>query len=309
MKPSHILIVDDDPLNIIVLERTLKDGFQITSANSAQQGLVLVQEHNFDLIILDIMMPEINGFEMIKMLRENPRTKDIPVIFISGNDSQTDEAKGLELGAMDYITKPFSPAIVLARVKNQLAIKHKSDLLERLVSIDGLTEIPNRRYFDENLSREWRRGMRNSTPLSVMLIDIDFFKQFNDNYGHRAGDECLKQVAQAIYANCQRATDFAARYGGEEFACVFSDCPSQEAVFHAKRIAKAVKSLGVEHGFSSVSEHVTVSIGIATAFDGDSDFDDEHSLLEQADISLYKAKAQGRNCIIFSKQRGGKDSQ
>lgn len=175
-KRAKVLIVDDDPLNRLVLEKTLKDEHDVFLVDSGEKALTFVKTTQVDLIILDVIMPGIDGYEVLVQLKENPITQSVPIIFISANRSHDDEAKGLELGAMDYITKPFSPSIVRVRVRNQLLIKQKNDLLEMLASIDGLTEIPNRRYLDENLSREWRRSKRSGTPLSVLLMDIDHFK-------------------------------------------------------------------------------------------------------------------------------------
>jgi len=293
---AKILIVDDDPLNRIVLEKTLQHEHQIFLMEGGEKALTFLKNNPVDLIILDIMMPGINGYEVLIELKENPSTQTIPVIFISANDSHDDEAKGLELGAMDYITKPFSTAIVRARVRNQLMIKQKNDLLEMLASIDGLTEIPNRRYLDDNLSREWRRSRRSGTALSVMLMDIDHFKRYNDCYGHRAGDDCLKQVAQALVRACKRGSDFVARYGGEEFAAVLPNMNKQDALTFANELRLAVKSLNIPHKASLTAEHITISIGIATSENGQVSAD--HVLLEEADLGLYQAKDNGRDQII-----------
>ena len=293
---ARILIVDDDPLNRIVLEKTLQHEYQVFLMESGEKALTFVKNNPVDLIILDIMMPGIDGYEVLIELKENPSTQTIPVIFISANDSHDDEAKGLELGAMDYITKPFSTAIVRARVRNQLMIKQKNDLLEMLASIDGLTEIPNRRYLDDNLSREWRRSRRNGTALSVVLMDIDYFKRYNDCYGHRAGDDCLKQVAHALVSVCKRGSDFVARYGGEEFAAVLPNMKKQDALAFAKELRLAVKSLNIPHKASLNADHITISIGIATSENGQ--VSAEHVLLEEADLGLYQAKDNGRDQII-----------
>ncbi|MGO2477562.1 MAG: diguanylate cyclase [Pseudoalteromonas sp.] len=293
---AKILIVDDDPLNRLVLEKTLQHEYQVCLMPSGEKALTFVKSNHVDLIILDIMMPGIDGYEVLVELKENPTTQAVPVIFISANDSHDDEAKGLELGAMDYITKPFSTAIVRARVRNQLMIKQKNDLLEMLASIDGLTEIPNRRYLDDNLARERRRSRRNGTPLSVMLMDIDHFKRYNDCYGHRAGDDCLKQVAHALVAVCQRGSDFVARYGGEEFAAVLPNMGKYDAMEFANKLRNAVKSLNIPHRASLNAECITISIGVATTENGQ--VYAEHALLEEADLGLYQAKDNGRDQII-----------
>ncbi|WP_339690057.1 diguanylate cyclase [uncultured Pseudoalteromonas sp.] len=296
LKKAKILIVDDDPLNRLVLEKTLANDHEIFLVESGEKALTFVKSTAVDLIILDIVMPGINGYEVLIQLKENSTTHAIPVIFISANTSHDDEAKGFELGAMDYIAKPFSPAIVRARVRNQLLIKQKNDLLEMLASIDGLTEIPNRRYLDESLSREWRRSRRAGTPLSVLLIDIDHFKRYNDCYGHRAGDDCLKGVAHALVAACERGTDFVARYGGEEFAAVLPDTNQHEALKFANKLRDAVNTLAIPHKASLNAAHITISIGVATTEFGQ--VYSEHILLEEADLGLYQAKDSGRDKII-----------
>lgn len=295
-KKAKVLVVDDDSLNRLVLEKTLCEEHDVFLAKSAEEALAFVRITQVDLILLDIVMPVMNGFELIVKLKENPITQAIPVIFISANQEHADESKGLELGAMDYITKPFSASIVRVRVRNQLLIKQKNDLLEMLASIDGLTEIPNRRYLDENLSREWRRSKRGGSVLSVLLMDIDHFKRYNDTYGHRAGDECLKKVAQSLLAQCKRGSDFIARYGGEEFAAILPDVSKKEAIAFANKLRNAVNELNIEHKTSLNAQYITISIGVATMEDGRST--SEHSLLEEADLGLYEAKEAGRNRVV-----------
>ena len=295
-KKAKVLVVDDDPLNRLVLEKTLCEEHDVFLAKSAEEALAFVRTTQFDLILLDIVMPVMNGFELIVKLKENPITQAIPVVFISANQEHADESKGLELGAMDYITKPFSASIVRVRVRNQLLIKQKNDLLEMLASIDGLTEIPNRRYLDENLSREWRRSKRGGSVLSVLLMDIDYFKRYNDTYGHRAGDECLKKVAQSLLAQCKRGSDFIARYGGEEFAAILPDVSKEEAIAFANKLRSAVNKLNIEHKTSLNAQCITISIGVATMENGRST--SEHSLLEEADLGLYEAKEAGRNRVV-----------
>ena len=295
-KKTKVLIVDDDPLNRLVLEKTLKGEHDVFLVESGEKALTFVKTTQVDLIILDVVMPGIDGYEVLVQLKENPITQSIPIIFISANQSHEDESKGLELGAMDYIIKPFSASIVRVRVRNQLLIKQKNDLLEVLASIDGLTEIPNRRYLDENLAREWRRSKRSGTPLSVLLMDIDHFKRYNDCYGHRAGDKCLKDVAQALTAQCKRGSDFIARYGGEEFAAVLPEMNKHEAMEFANKLRNAVNALNIEHKGSLNADHITISIGIATSQRGK--VYAEQTLLEEADLGLYAAKDAGRDRVV-----------
>ena len=242
---AKILIVDDDALNRIILEKTLSDEHEIYLVTSGEEALAFVKHTQVDLIILDIMMPGMNGYDVLVELKESSLSHAIPIIFISANSAHEDEAKGLELGAMDYIVKPFCASIVKVRVRNQLLIKQKNDLLEMLASIDGLTEIPNRRYLDENLEREWRRSKRNNSSMCVLLIDIDHFKRYNDCYGHRAGDECLKTVAQTLAAQCESGSDFVASYGGEEFVAVLPETNQQGAIAFANKLRKAINDLNI----------------------------------------------------------------
>jgi diguanylate cyclase (GGDEF)-like protein len=292
---AKILIVDDDALNRIILEKTLSDEHEIYLVTSGEEALAFVKHTQVDLIILDIMMPGMNGYDVLVELKESSLSHAIPIIFISANSAHEDEAKGLELGAMDYIVKPFCASIVKVRVRNQLLIKQKNDLLEMLASIDGLTEIPNRRYLDENLEREWRRSKRNNSSMCVMLIDIDHFKRYNDCYGHRAGDECLKTVAQTLAAQCERGSDFVARYGGEEFVAVLPETNKQGAIAFANKLRKAINDLNIEHNASLNASHITISIGIASS--ESSQAYTEKALLEEADSGLYNAKKLGRNQI------------
>ncbi|QBJ63895.1 MULTISPECIES: diguanylate cyclase [unclassified Pseudoalteromonas] len=292
---AKILIVDDDALNRIILEKTLSDEHEIYLVTSGEEALAFVKHTQVDLIILDIMMPGMNGYDVLVELKESSLSHAIPIIFISANSSHEDEAKGLELGAMDYIVKPFCASIVKVRVRNQLLIKQKNDLLEMLASIDGLTEIPNRRYLDENLEREWRRSKRNNSSMCVLLIDIDHFKRYNDCYGHRAGDECLKTVAQTLAAQCERGSDFVARYGGEEFVAVLPETNKQGAIAFANKLRKAINDLNIEHNASLNASHITISIGIASS--ESSQAYTEKALLEEADSGLYNAKKLGRNQI------------
>lgn len=213
-EPPKLLIVDDAPINIQLLNDVLKDDVRVFFATNGSDALKIASTTIPDLILLDIMMPEMDGYEVCRKLKTDPLLRDIPVIFITAKSQQEDEATGLELGAVDYITKPFSPGIVRLRVRNHLELKRQRDLLGRLSFLDGLTGLPNRRGFDEFLSREWRRAVRNKSHISIVMIDIDKFKDYNDSYGHLAGDDCLKKVAAILENSLDRAADFVARYGG-----------------------------------------------------------------------------------------------
>ncbi|MDF2878060.1 MAG: hypothetical protein K0S30_1156 [Clostridia bacterium] len=210
-----VLIVDDAPTNLKVLGTALKDTYHLKLATNGEEALGLaISKNPPDIILLDIMMPDMDGYEVCKKLKEAPETRDIPVVFITAMNEEKDEELGLQLGAIDYITKPFSIPIVKARVKNHLELKQYRDMLKENSMIDGLTQIANRRRFDETLLVEWNRQKRHSEPLSMLMIDIDFFKNYNDTYGHLQGDECLRQIAQTIKKGLKRSTDLAARWGG-----------------------------------------------------------------------------------------------
>ncbi len=294
---QKILIVDDERFNINVLVELLKPEHKTTVAKNGRQALERVLMGTPpDLILLDVMMPGMDGYEVIQKLKDNEKTKNIPVIFITALSQTSDEAKGFDLGAVDYITKPFQPTIVKARVNTHLRLKRKSDLLESLVALDGLTEIPNRRRFDETLDLEWKRAIRNNNLLSLVLMDIDHFKLYNDNYGHAAGDVCLKKVARSIEKVPQRPADLVARYGGEEFVAVLPETDGEGATQIAEQMREAVFSLGVTHEFSSASDVVTISLGVATIYPVVEI--DQKYLIEQADKGLYDAKEEGRNRFV-----------
>jgi len=303
---SRILIVDDERHNIKILTDLLREEYKIMAAKTGEQAFKAVQGANPpDLILLDIMMPGIDGYEVCKKLKAHSHTRHIPIIFVTALDACDDEAKGFELGAVDYITKPFKPLVVKARVRTHIQLKRKSDLLDRLASIDGLTEIPNRRCFDATLKKEMHRLARNGSFLSLILMDIDFFKRYNDYYGHAAGDACLRRVARAVAAGGRRASDFAARYGGEEFAIILPGNDTQGALWIAEKVRKAVAALNIRHTASDVAEHVTLSLGVATVSAGQKMAPVD--LIKAADAFLYQAKKNGRNRTVGLSETPGKN--
>jgi diguanylate cyclase (GGDEF)-like protein len=297
MKRRHkILIIDNEPTNIKILAEAFKPDYEALVATSGERGLKLAAEQSPDLILLDIMMPGMNGYTVCKLLKSDARTWNTPVIFISAKSLLEDELKGLDSGAVDYITKPFQVPIVKARVRTHLDLKRKYDLLEKLACIDGLTEIANRRRLENALKDEWRRCKRGGKPLSLVMLDIDFFKPFNDNYGHSAGDDCLRRVALAIRECLKRAGDLAARYGGEEFSCLLPNTELVSAEIVAELIRETVNQLQIIHAFSSVSDHITVSLGVATTIPSSKQVPAD--LVRSADNRLYKAKNNGRNQVV-----------
>ena len=290
-----LLIVDDEKHNRTLLTELLQDDYQIILAKNGVQALKKARERSPDLILLDVLMPEMDGLAVIRALKAGDATRHIPVIFVSALDSILDEERGLELGAVDYITKPFHPPIVRVRVRNHLQSVHQRRLLEQLAMIDSLTEIPNRRRYAEVYKLEWRRCLRNSKALSLIIVDVDHFKIYNDTYGHAAGDLVLKRVAKAIQSALKRPADFVARYGGEEFVVVLPEIDAEFAQQVAEAIRAAVQALAIAFPESATSPWVTVSLGGASWLPRHNEVDTE--LFGRADQCLYDAKRSGRNQV------------
>lgn len=294
-----VLIVDDMPLNIQVLANTLKDECKILVATSGNEALDIANGVlKPDLILLDVMMPNIDGYEVCRQLKGDAQTKDIPIIFVTAKGEVEDEEQGLTLGAVDYISKPFNLAIVRARVRTHLALKLKSDLLSKLTREDQLTGVANRRGFDEALERECRRCQREGLPLSLLMIDIDFFKQYNDELGHWAGDECLKKVSSILREGVHRSSDLVARYGGEEFSVMLPDTDKLAAINVAEQLRKNVLQLGLLHHVNGELCEVSVSVGVGTLLPEDMRQNCQEYLVDLADKNLYSAKAAGRNRVV-----------
>jgi diguanylate cyclase (GGDEF)-like protein len=290
---GKILIIDDDQAIRNMLTAILENDYEITSTDNSFDGLRRVREEAPDLVLLDINMPLFDGYELCRLLKADPATKEIPLIFITSLSSTDYETKGLEIGAADYIVKPINPSIVLARVKNQIQVKLQRDHLKRIASIDPLTEVANRRSFDECLEREWRRCQRDNKPLSLVMFDIDRFKLYNDHYGHVAGDKCLVTVAQLLQSVPHRGGDLLARIGGEEFAAILPDTAFVFLDFMAEKFRSAVEEAALPHAKSDTAPVVTISIGGITTFPHQKQSAVE--LMKKADELLYKAKEEGRN--------------
>ncbi|MBF0549772.1 MAG: PleD family two-component system response regulator [Deltaproteobacteria bacterium] len=293
---QKILIVDDEPADVRVIYELLRNDYEVFFAVTGEKALAMAESEQIDLILLDIMMPGMDGYEICRRLKGAHRTKDIPVIFITAKITEKDEVRGFDLGAVDYITKPISPTIVRARVKSHIQLKLYRDILENLSATDGLTGIPNRRRFDEFLEAEWRRSVRSGSYLSMLMIDIDFFKPYNDHYGHLAGDECLKQIGRALTKTVKRSADLMARYGGEEFACILPETNSVGATVVGGKLRDRVATLGIIHEYSSIAGHVTISLGVATMIPLINLL--PMSLVRAADELLYQAKRNGRNRLV-----------
>ncbi len=293
-KKPTILVVDDMTTTLLLLHDLLKDTYEVKIAKSGTKALEILESPNdIDLILLDIEMPDINGYDVCKRIKNNETIKNIPIIFITGRTSQEDEEYGLNLGAIDYITKPFNKAIVKLRIKNYLDLKIKNDMLEKLSMYDGLTNIKNRRYFDETFETAFLEAKRERSSLALMMIDIDFFKPYNDNYGHGQGDETLKKVAFALEKTIKRPSDFVARYGGEEFVVLLKNLDKDGLQTVAKKLLEAIRELRIPHEYSKIEDFITVSIGVSYCSSCEEITKTE--LLLKADETLYEVKNGGRN--------------
>ena len=290
-----ILVVDDRLSNIELLSKIFVDTYEVLSAMNGVDALHLAATQNPELILLDVLMPEMDGYEVCRRLKSVQLTKGIPVIFITGLGDEGGEILGLELGAEDYITKPFRPSVIRMRVKHQIELKQAREQLTLLSVTDGLTGLANRRHFDEVLAKEYSRHARSGAELSLILMDIDYFKAYNDTYGHVSGDECLRQVAHKITSIILRSNDLAARYGGEEFACILPETDLAAAMCVAEKIRQGIRELKIPHRSSTVTDCVTISIGVVTAhcIPGKS----ESNIITLADEQLYAAKSGGRNRV------------
>lgn len=291
----RLLVVDDQPVNIQALYQAFAADHQVFMATSGEQALALCAAKQPDLVLLDVVMPGLDGHEVCRRLKADPATRDIPVIFVTARTEEAEETRGLELGAVDFIFKPINPNSVRARVRTHLTLKAQSDLLRRWVYVDGLTGVHNRRHFDERLASEWGRSARNRQPLSVVLIDVDYFKRYNDRYGHQAGDDCLRRIAAALDGGLRRPGDLLARYGGEEFVCLLPDTNLDGALHLAEQLGRRVFELQIEHADSPVAAMVTISLGVCgttAAAHGSA-----AALLSGADAQLYAAKSRGRHRV------------
>lgn len=299
-RKQRILIVEDVRLNAQILVNVLQDEYELRVASNGLEALAMVKEQMPDLILLDIIMPEMDGYAVCAELQSDSKTRDIPILFLTALEGDQNEAYGLELGAMDYIRKPFSVPIVKTKIRNHLELKRYKDLLKRDSRIDGLTRVPNRRRFDEAFAEERLRSIRSKKPLSVLMIDLDLFKFYNDTYGHLQGDDILKLVARTLYNTLQRPGDLLARWGGEEFVALLPDTDCAGAVHVGENLRIAVADLQIPHEASTVAQIVTVSIGASTSVPGDPE--SYQLLLQRADEAVYRAKDLGRNRVVGYQQ-------
>jgi diguanylate cyclase (GGDEF)-like protein len=300
-RETSILLVDDDPGAIQLMGRILAGVGKLRFATNGNDALRLARASAPDLILLDAEMPGMSGFELLKTLKAETSLAEVPVIFITSHDAAGFEVSALDMGAADFIAKPLRSSRVLARVKSQLRVKHMADELRRSATTDALTGLVNRRQFDELLEREWLRAQRCSDPVSLLMIDVDHFKLYNDLYGHPKGDICLKHVAQVLTRACKRPADVVARYGGEEFMILLPQTPRRGAQHVARRVLDAVATVGIFHDDSQTTHYVSVSVGIACIDDvstcrahGSHALLGAGDLVRVADKALYSAKHAGR---------------
>jgi len=294
LRENSVLIVDDETTYVTMLTNMLSQDYMVYAARNGQDAVWLAKEYQPDVILLDIVMPELDGYETLAQLKSDEDTQSIPVIIISGHCDIEHEEKGLALGASDYISKPYSPSIVKLRVKNQINIVNQLRMINHLSTTDQLTGIPNRRSFNLQVNKEWGRNMRDKKPLSLMILDIDRFKVFNDTYGHQQGDEVLRIIATALKDSLRRSSDFAARWGGEEFVILLPNTDMSGALINAERIRENIEQIPIT--ISNVhTVGVTVSIGVTTIIPAQEI--NQSELISQADKALYTAKEKGRNMV------------
>ena len=307
----QILIVDDSATIRAGLRRTLeKMGHQVTEAADGERALACYSDALPDLVLIDVIMPVMDGYTTARHMRSGGDAGWVPIIFLSSGDEDQDLERAIEAGGDDYLVKPASPVVLGAKIRamhrlesmrkrllettRELATSNRQ--LEMLARQDGLTGLANRRYLDAFLATEMRRAARIKDPVSLILVDVDFFKKFNDQYGHQAGDDCLRRVAGVLQSSCRRPADLAARYGGEEFVLVLPSTAAEGALRVAATLAGSLAEQGIEHVKSTVSPVVTLSQGIATLIPTDETLPE--LIIQLADEALYRAKEQGRNRVV-----------
>lgn len=297
---EKVLIVDDSLVQATQLKSILQDEYEVSMAHTPEDGLRMAGEGEFSLILLDVVMPGMDGFTLLKKLQEELITQNVPVILITSLADAVHEQRGLILGAVDYITKPYIPLIVKARVNTHVKLYNYRCQVERQSMTDQLTGIANRRRYEQYSLKKWGEAARLQVPFSVCVLDIDNFKRYNDTFGHPAGDKVIAAVAQTLSRNLQRSTDFTARYGGEEFVAISLGDPAEKIFAHLQKIRQAIEELHIEHD-PAVSQWVTVSAGGVTVVPAAGAAYD--SYLKVADTMLYDAKKQGRNRVIWADER------
>jgi len=303
---NSVLIIDDQETEIMILTNILNHEYTVYKALNGKDGIILAEEHKPEVILLDILMVGMDGYDVLSALKESDKTRHIPVIFITALNDDKHEVKGLALGAADYISKPFLPEIVTLRVRNQIKLIEQMRIIEKLSMIDQLTELPNRRNFEDRINSEWGRAVRENLSVSILIIDIDHFKNYNDSHGHQQGDIALKTSAKVFMETLKRPGDFVARWGGEEFIVLLPNTDRKGALEIAEKIRKQIEDMIIPCPDKS-GEKLTVSIGVNSKESVASDITVEgqcgtiHEFILKADTALYEAKSGGRNKISFNK--------
>jgi len=303
---DKILAIDDSPVQVKLLKQILEEQYEVTTCLTAQDGIAAALTGEFSLILLDVIMPDMDGFAVLKELKEASQTKHTPVILITGLTDVQNEEKGLVLGAVDYITKPFYSLIVKARVDTHIKLFHYQELMRSKAMVDELTGVANRRSYEENSLLRWRDAIRLGLAFSVCMMDIDKFKVYNDTFGHPAGDRVLATVAKTVSMRLRRSTDFFARYGGEEFVAIIVGQDAHRAPEYMEEVRQAVEDLHMPHN-PTVSKWVTLSMGGVTVMPKEGDSFDTY--LKIADTVLYDAKRFGRNQVKWYRRDRGQPSK
>lgn len=297
---ERILIVDDSIVQAAQLKSILENDYDVTVAQTAEDGLRRASDESFSLILLDVVMPGMDGFTLLKKLQEEIVTQNVPVILITSLADVAHEQHGLILGAVDYITKPFNPLIVQARVNTHIKLYNYRKQVEQQSMTDQLTGIANRRRYEQSSMSKWHEAVRLQIPFSICMFDIDHFKMYNDTFGHPAGDKVIAAVAKTAADRLHRDTDFLARYGGEEFVALCLGDSSEKIFAHIRKIRQAIEDLHIPHD-PAASEWVTVSIGGVTVVPTPEA--SYPTYLKIADTMLYDAKKHGRNRVVWADER------
>ena len=292
-----ILIIDDSVVNINALHMMLKEEYQVFVAKNGKDGIKQANLIQPSLILLDILMPEMDGFQVLDVLTKDSNTSSIPVMFITCLNDDKNEEKGLSLGAVDYITKPFNLSVIKAKVRNHIELFQYRKTIENIAMLDGLTGIPNRRSYDERIKVDWQYAINEQSPISIAILDIDNFKEYNDNYGHLQGDLVLKQVAKQLEAEIPSRNGFVARYGGEEFVVILLNYTQEAAVEILEKVRANIEYLGIKHLHSRAEKVITISLGGGTIIPNEDD--DLNQFVEIVDQRLYRAKTLGRNLLVW----------
>ncbi len=299
--PPRLLLVDDSPANLRFLAHLLRDMGELYVATRGDEALDMARDRDPDLILLDVEMPGMNGYEVCRALKKDPGLAAAAVMFVTSHQSIEHEVTALEAGAVDFVSRPINPPVLRARVKTHLTLKQQSDTLRQLANRDGMTGVFNRRAFDGLLETEYRRHLRSQFPLGMAMLDVDWFKNYNDCCGHLAGDDCLRIIADTIVACSRRPAESVCRYGGEEFVILLPHSTTAQVVQYAENLRARVEQLALPHKGSSL-QVVTISIGCATWIPLLEMSASE--LIRRCDLALYQAKNQGRNRVCLFEQDG-----